>query len=188
MLIGRDLLDTILIIHDDPSHAGGLRGAAMSAGARDIVVTRSVEAAFALLRPVDVVLFDLSCERRPIDAVRKLARKLRDVPVIAIASDAQLELALDAGAADAVGKPVRTGELVARLRGALDRRIENTRRAQRERSLADAMARLRRENRELERLVCVDSLTGVANRRHALALLDAECKRSARERSPLSLV
>ena len=47
---------------------------------------------------------------------------------------------------------------------------------------------LQQEKHELERIVCVDSLTGLANRRHALSLLDAEWKRSVRDGTPLSLV
>jgi diguanylate cyclase (GGDEF)-like protein len=62
------------------------------------------------------------------------------------------------------------------------------RNANRERKLSDTIAALQREKQDLERLVCVDSLTGVANRRHAMELLAAEWKRCARDQRPIALV
>ena len=50
------------------------------------------------------------------------------------------------------------------------------------------MRTLQREKHDLERIVCVDSLTGVANRRHTLAMYEAEWKRSARDGTPLSMI
>ena len=76
---------------------------------------------------------------------------------------------------------------LARARAAL-RSARPQRRTRRERRLTDELRELQREKQELERIACVDSLTGVANRRHALRLLEAEWKRSARDGTPLSLV
>jgi diguanylate cyclase (GGDEF)-like protein len=67
-------------------------------------------------------------------------------------------------------------------------RAELARRRARERSLTEKVRRLERENEQLERLVCVDALTGIANRRHVLALLAAEARRSERDHTPLSVV
>ena len=58
----------------------------------------------------------------------------------------------------------------------------------RERKLSDTIAVLQREKQDLERLVCVDALTGVANRRHTMELLAAEWKRCVREQRPLAIV
>lgn len=43
-------------------------------------------------------------------------------------------------------------------------------------------------NRRLRRLVAVDALTGIANRRHFDRVLDSELRRARRERQPLSLI
>src|SRR5213078_4081981 len=65
---------------------------------------------------------------------------------------------------------------------------DTRRRVTRDRKISDALVALKREKEDLERLVCVDALTGIANRRHALALLEAEWRRSSREHQPLGLV
>jgi diguanylate cyclase (GGDEF)-like protein len=74
---------------------------------------------------------------------------------------------------------------VARLRAALQ---HHTLPATREHRLSEMIATLRREKEDLERLVCVDALTGIANRRHAMDLLAGEWKRAAREHAPLAVV
>jgi diguanylate cyclase (GGDEF)-like protein len=99
-----------------------------------------------------------------------------------------MQVAFDAGVEDCLARPLRRAELVARTRAALRVRGERVRRHRRERKLSQELRALEREKHDLERIACVDSLTGIANRRHALALLEAEWKRSAREGTPLSLV
>src|SRR5690606_2420905 len=47
---------------------------------------------------------------------------------------------------------------------------------------------LERANQRLQRLVAVDTLTGIANRRHFDRVLDRELRRARRERLPLSLI
>jgi diguanylate cyclase (GGDEF)-like protein len=54
--------------------------------------------------------------------------------------------------------------------------------------MSDAIVTLQREKQDLERLVCVDALTGIANRRHTMALLAAEWRRSARDNAPIAAV
>lgn len=129
----------------------------------------------------DVAIVDL-LDPQP-QALEALGR-LRGVPVIAIMNDASS----DARGVDSVVRPVRRIDMIARIRSALRLRAERARRSARARSRSDEIRRLRRENRELERLVCVDSLTGIANRRHVLSLLEAEWKRSTRDATPLALV
>jgi diguanylate cyclase (GGDEF)-like protein len=87
-----------------------------------------------------------------------------------------------------VAKPVRALELIARVRAALRGRVERDRRTTRVRKLSDTIENLKAQNFDLQRLACVDSLTGIANRRHTLQLLEAEWRRSLRERAPLAVV
>lgn len=54
--------------------------------------------------------------------------------------------------------------------------------------LSRSRVSLESANRRLKRLVAVDSLTGVANRRHFDRILDRELRRARRERQPLSLI
>lgn len=181
---------TALVIDDDPIHSGLVRDALADAGCIDIDALCSYEAVLAFsteaARRPDLVVMSL------VDAntacLRDLAVRLVDVPILVLCSEDLLDAAFAAGAADCVTTPVRVRELAGRIREAMRARSEAARRATRERKMSDAIVALQREKQDLERLVCVDSLTGVANRRHALALLDAEWRRSAREHLPLGVV
>lgn len=115
-------------------------------------------------------------------------KRLRDVPAIAIVNERVVEAALQAGATDVVMRPVRAAELHARIGAALQMQSRRARRAKRRRSLSEELRKLRDEKIELERLVCVDSLTGIANRRHALSLLQGEWGRSSRDGLPLAVI
>ncbi|MDB4958530.1 MAG: diguanylate cyclase [Myxococcales bacterium] len=166
-----------------------IRTSLIESGCRELWTARTVEDAFEVGRQyaAELVVIDVATLPAGTD-LRRLSRRLRGAPVVVIAADDQIESAFDAGAVDCIAAPVRGPELVARVRAAIRLRAERTRRSNRERKLSEEIRRLERENCDLERLVCVDSLTGLANRRHALTLLGAEWKRSAREKTPLSVV
>ena len=99
-----------------------------------------------------------------------------------------IEPMLAAGASECVTTPVRPRELAARVRAVLRDRDRARERETRERRKSDTIKSLRREKEALERVACVDALTGIANRRHAIAMLDAEWKRSLRDHSSLAVV
>jgi diguanylate cyclase (GGDEF)-like protein len=120
--------------------------------------------------------------------LHRVAATRREVPVVAICNEEDIDLAFVAGAAQCATRPLRKRELLGRIRDALRARGAERRRARRERTMSDAIVALQREKEDLERLVCVDALTGIANRRHAMDLFAAEWKRSAREHLPLALV
>jgi diguanylate cyclase (GGDEF)-like protein len=166
-----------------------VRKALLDAGCTDVTNASSVEAGCGLLGKLqpDLVVLDM-LESLTYDAYRRLLSRLRGVPLIVIVPEARMQAAFDAGVHDCVARPIRRTELVARACAAIRTRIESARRSRRDRRLTDEVRALQREKHDLERIVCVDSLTGVANRRHALALFEAEWKRSARDGSPLSLV
>jgi diguanylate cyclase (GGDEF)-like protein len=169
--------------------ADHVRTALVDAGATEVTKLPSLSAALPLLGKLqpDLVVLDL-LEPLSFDGYRRLLSRLRDVPLIAIVPETSLLAAFDAGVNDCVARPVRRTELVARACAAIRVRIERQRKSRRDRRLTDEVRTLQREKHDLERIVCVDSLTGVANRRHALALYEAEWKRSAREGTALSLV
>ena len=181
---------TALLVHDDPSTRIRVRNALADIGCLDIQTVESAQQALACAadsdpRP-DVIVVDL--DRGDLAEVETLAAGFRDIPVIVLCSDLAFDLAFAAGAADCVIKPLRSRELGARIREALRMRREVAGSEKRAKRLSEAIALLQREKQDLERLVCVDVLTGIANRRHSLAILEAEWRRSARERSPMACV
>lgn len=177
-----------LLVEADPT-SRAVRDVLASAGCIQSWSATSCDRAIERIRSErlapDVVVVDL-----PDLDPRALAvmKRLRDVPVIAVIDEVGVEAALAAGAVDVVTRPIRPAELHARVGAALQERSQRARRATRTRSMSEQLRRLRDEKLELERLVCVDSLTGIANRRHALSLLEGEWKRAARDGLPLSVV
>jgi diguanylate cyclase (GGDEF)-like protein len=137
-------------------------------------------------RTVELVVVEI-VDAGQIEALAPVIDRLRGAALVVLAPEHLFEAAFEAGAADCVATPPRTGELVARLRAVLHS-ADSHHRSRRERRLTDELRELQREKQDLERIACVDSLTGIANRRHALGLLEAEWKRSARDGTPLSLV
>ena len=113
------------------------------------------------------------------------------IPIIVLSSKEDprdKSRAFEIGASDYLVKIPDQIELIARVR-AHSRSFQ----AQRERDEAyralDALKQeLEVKNAELHRLSTVDGLTGLANRRRFDAVLEQECRRSRRERTPLALI
>ena len=165
-----------------------LEAALRDAGCTDVDTAHLEEATALLLHERrSLVIADVT-EADEADALIALADRLRGAPLLVIVPEHLLEAAFEAGATDCIATPIRGAELTARLRAALRGKSSGHRRSRRERRLTEEVRELQRQKQDLERIACVDSLTGIANRRHALTLLEAEWKRSAREGTPLSLV
>ncbi|HEX5060739.1 MAG TPA: diguanylate cyclase [Kofleriaceae bacterium] len=163
--------------------------ALLDAGCTDVERVSSIEHGLSLVNRLQaaVIILDL-LEPLRFEGYRRILARSRGVPVIVIVPENKMQTAFDAGVDDCVARPIRRVELVARTRAAIRVRIERARRSKRDRRLSQEVRTLQREKHDLERIVCVDSLTGVANRRHSLSLLEAEWKRSAREGTPMSLI
>jgi diguanylate cyclase (GGDEF)-like protein len=163
--------------------------ALLDAGCTDVTRVSSIDDGVALVikQQAAVLVLDF-LEPLTFDGYRKVLARLRGTPVIVIVPENRMQLAFDAGVDDCIARPIRRAELVARTRAAIRLRIERERRHKRDRRLSQEVRALQRAKHDLERIVCVDSLTGIANRRHALGLFEAEWKRSARERTPLSMI
>jgi diguanylate cyclase (GGDEF)-like protein len=163
--------------------------ALIDAGCGHVSQAASIHEALPLLTRIqpDLVILD-TIEPQTFGAYRRLVARLRGTPLLVIVAEELMPAAFDAGVDDCIARPVRRQELVARARAAIRVRIDRIRKSRRDRKLSDEVRALQKEKHDLERIVCVDSLTGIANRRHALSLLDAEWKRSTRDGTPLSLV
>jgi two-component system chemotaxis family response regulator WspR len=178
------------LIVDDVSHGmSELGGALADAGCVDLQ-TASYPEALELLesgsRPFDIIVLDLT--ESHLKDVQRMSRAAGDLPLLVLCDERHVDSVLLAGAAECVTKPVRTRELLGRVRVALRSRAEERHQAQRERRMSEKIEELQRVKASLERQACVDPLTGVANRRHALSLLDSEWRRSLRDHSPLGVV
>lgn len=183
-----------LVIEDDSSLSGVVRDVLHSVGCDDVRFVASGGEALQIAQSLapDLILLDLGLpDMDGLDVCRQLSKALPNVPVVIITGrndDSVVQIAFEAGAQDYVAKPFRLGELAARARAALKLRSERLLRSHREDELAAQARRLEETTRELERAVCIDALTGVANRGHFDELLASEWHRASRPGSPLSLV
>ena len=149
---------SILIVDDIRDNQDLLRYLLSSVGYKDIVAASSAEEAFQVLRidgpaggeiNIELVLMDIMMPIiGGIDACRRIKAnpRLRDVPVIMVTAKTEpevLEEAFAAGATDYMTKPVKTVELLARVRSALALKRAMDARKAREAELAE-------KNRELE--------------------------------------
>ncbi|MBA3394336.1 MAG: diguanylate cyclase [Deltaproteobacteria bacterium] len=181
-----------LLIHDDATAHERYRAVLAQVGGAETWVAGSCEQASTMLTreriAPDLVVIDLAIDPRSHAPFVRLHKRLRNVPMIVVADEAHLDDAINARTLDYLLRPVRIAELATRVRAALRIDAERKRRTARERVMIEKLAKLERENHDLSRVVCADSLTGVANRRHVLSLLHAEWKRATRDHTPLSLV
>jgi len=141
-----------------------------------------------------VILMDLVMPK--IDGM-KLVRhflddsKTKDIPIIVLSSiDAPIDksVAFSAGASDYIVKLPDKIELIARIQAHSRSYLNKLERDQAFCELKLLKAKLEESNNALQLLSCLDSLTGIANRRRFDEFMQKEWKRAAREGSTLSLI
>lgn len=101
--------------------------------------------------------------------------------ITALEDRESVDRAYEVGASDYVTKPIHWAVLRQRVKRLLEQ-------ANLRQQLEAANQRLAVVVKELQRLVSIDGLTQVANRRCLDEYLEQECRRSSRERVPISLV
>lgn len=149
----------------------------------------------------DLILLDISLnEDKGMAMIGAIGKYTRDriLPVVLLSSlseEDRLIEGLDLGAMDYVIKPVNAKVLVARIKNQLRmRQIELELKMgmialQKEISRRETVEQeLRARERELERYVWIDGLTGVCNRRKFDEYLDFQYRQKIRAKEPISLV
>ena len=192
----------MLVVDADPGSRNEVAGILGGFVDGPVHVVATVEDGLAVVRAgagdaeqrLDVVLLDLGLWT---EGGTRLCRAIREadprsaipiVVLVAFETENLIDAALQAGATDLMYRPIRPRELVARVHAALAGKREREERTRRERRLAEISRELIDTNRHLERLVCVDSLTGLANRRHLGTILGGEWRRAVRTGGEMSVL
>lgn len=163
----------ILIVDDDATVIQVLAKTLIGIGRVRYALNGEDALRLALQEPPDLVLLDADMPGMSgFDVLRVMRNRppLEHVPAIFITShngEEEEEKALAEGAADFIGKPFRPAIVAARVKTQLRLKL--------------AMDRLRT-------LSSIDALTGIANRRTLDESLMVECKRTQRNRTPMSVV
>lgn len=154
----------------------------------DVIIGENGEQAVELFKKnqPDLILLDVIM---PIMNGHEVTRKIRNmsdewIPIIFLSAKAKADdiaAGIEAGGDDYLTKPVDRTVLTAKMQAM--QRIA----AMRQR-LLDVTLQLDKVNRELSRLINIDGLTGIANRRYLDHFLEREVKRIARSRKPLTLI
>ena len=113
------------------------------------------------------------------------------IPIIVLSSKGDPIIKSDAftaGANDYLVKLPDQIELIARIRYHSMAYVNQLQRDDAYRALHESQKQLMETNRELERLTNVDGLTGLSNRRYFNEYMQAEWKRAARSKEPLSIL
>jgi two-component system chemotaxis family response regulator WspR len=118
-------------------------------------------------------------------------RATRDIPIIVLSSQEEARTkseAFAAGANDYLVKLPDRLELIARVRYHSRAHLNHVQRDEAYRALRESQRQLTEANLELQRLMNLDGLTGLNNRRRFDEYLQIEWRRAAREQIPLSLL
>lgn len=115
----------------------------------------------------------------------------RRIPVIVLSTREEPKdksIAFERGANDYLVKLPDKIELVARIRAHSKSYLTQLQRDSAFEALRKLQAELEKSNAELQKLSCLDGLTGIANRRRFDEFIQKECLRSARENTAMSLI
>ena len=115
----------------------------------------------------------------------------QNIPVIVLSSKEDpmdKSMAFERGANDYLVKLPDRIELIARIRAHSKSYLMQMQRNEAFAALRELQEELEKSNEELQRLSCLDGLTGIANRRRFDDFIANECLRSARENSSMSLL
>lgn len=179
----------LLIVDDDAINLDQLRRSAHDWGYDVETASDGVEAWTAIQKCHEPMLIIADWVMPKMDGV-ELCRRLRAfqphhlryIIMLTVRSDKNdIAAGLDAGADDYLTKPVHLKELQSRL--SVGRRVLDY-----QYKLELLTEELMRTNQELHRMVAIDGLTCIANRRHFEQRCEEEWRRATRDETPLSLI
>lgn len=194
---------TVCIVDDDPANLD-LLGAILSGNCYNIFTAQNGESALSIIdvQQPDLILLDIiiSPEEDGYEICKKLksSEKTSDIPVIFISAlDETVDKmkAFKAGGVDYITKPFQMEEVLARvqthilnyqIQKQLVIQYESLRKEIRRRKHVEK--ELERANKQLERIVTIDPLTGLNNRKHFMTHVLQEWRRMVREKRPLALL
>jgi two-component system, chemotaxis family, response regulator WspR len=179
ILIVDDSLDARILLETITLEAGLGEVLQAASGAEALEMMNAPD---ATRHDIDLVLLDIGLPDmsgiQTCRGIRRIAERHPTQPAIIMVTAhdevAMLEAAFLEGAVDYVTKPVRKGELIARMRAALARKSENDQRD--------------RHQVQLEFQAGHDTLTGVSRRRVFTHALRQEWRRAARHAAPVSVM
>ena len=168
----------ILVVDDEESIRLSLCDIIRAAG-YDVSGASSGEEALEVLeaRPVDVVITDIRMPGLSGLELTGIVKEKYSVDVIIITGyggEFSYEEAWNRGASDFAQKPIRSKELIARLKRVLKERM--------------LVAERKEMERQLLELTITDDLTKLFNSRHFFQQIQSEINRASRYRHPLSLL
>ncbi len=186
----------VMLVDDQPMVAEALRRILMQEEDMDLHYCQDPEQALRMAEQIkpSVILLDLVMPDIDGLMVLRYMRSnplTRDVPMIVLSSQEDPELKAEAfavGANDYLIKWPDRVELLARLRYHSQWYVTMQQRDEAFRALRVSQRKLAESNLRLQRLVSVDGLTGIPNRRFFDERLEEEWQRGSREQGWLTLV
>lgn len=194
------IIVSILIVDDSSFILQFVEYNLKAAGYTEIYTVKSGEQVLSFLNSndnynhVELILMDVFMSGMDGISVCKTLKqdpKFKHIPVMIMTADASEEIlqkSFDAGAADYIAKPIRKTELLARVNSAIQLKREMDKVKQRERELLEVKHKLELANLELARLVSLDGLTGIPNRRSFDQTIVAEWQRAYTNGTWLGLI
>ncbi len=191
---------SILIVDDSKFILKFIEQHLLSAGFKDIKTFVSGEAVLTFLNEnenhnqVDLILMDVFMEGASgltICQTIKQDPRFSDIQVMIMTSNTSediLEDSFKVGAIDYITKPIRKTELLARVRSAVKLKKEMDKVKTREQELIEVKNKLELANLELARLVSLDGLTGIPNRRSFDENIILEWQKAYSENNCLGLI
>ncbi len=191
---------SILIVDDSNFILRFVEHNLRAAGYEGIYTVTSGEQVYSFLnnnenyKHIDLILMDVFMTGTDGISVCKALKhnpRFSSIPVMIMTADAREEILQEsfaAGADDYITKPIRKTELLARVAAAIKLKREMDKVKERERELLEVKHKLELANLELARLVSLDGLTGIPNRRSFDQTLVAEWQRAYEEDTWLGLI
>lgn len=172
---------SILLVDDTPDNLRLLAGILSQQG-YDVRTVINGRMALTVVKtaPPELILLDVRMPEMDgymVCQQLKADEHSRDIPVIFLSASDDVSdkvRAFEVGGVDYITKPFQAPEVLARVKTHL--------------ALQRLQQQLQTANQELQRLVSIDGLTQVANRRRFDERLDQEWHRLAREQKPLALI